>query len=117
MMKSLLAFVVVVAMAGSALAQTSSSTTAVASPYTGLEALIYAGMTPAQQNQYNGIQTYVNLSTQIVTAAYFQYVEKRFRNGETLNTYEQTILARGPMAITSGNQSFVTVGTAVTASP
>ncbi|WP_027189413.1 hypothetical protein [Fundidesulfovibrio putealis] len=116
MMKCLLAFVVVVAMAGSALAQTSSTTTTV-SPYTGLEALIYAGMTPEQQNQYNGIQAYVNLSTQIVTAAYFQYVEKRFRNGETLNSYEQTILARGPMAITSGNQSFVTVGTAITASP
>lgn len=116
MMKCLLAFVVVVAMAGSALAQTSSSTT-VASPYTGLEALIYSGMTPTQQNQYNGIQAYVNLSTQIVTAAYFQYVEKRFRNGETLNSYEQTVLARGPMAITSGNQSFVTVGTAVTAAP
>lgn len=116
MMKCLLAFVFVVAMAGSALAQTSSST-AVVSPYTGLEALIYAGMTPEQQNQYNGIQTYVNLSTQIVTAAYFQYVEKRFRYGETLNAYEQTILARGPMAVTSGNQSFVTVGTAITAAP
>jgi len=116
MMKCLLAFVFVVAMAGSALAQTSSTTTAV-SPYTGLEALIYAGMTPVQQNQYNGIQAYVNLSTQIVTAAYFQYVEKRFRNGETLNSYEQTVLARGPMAVTSGNQSFVTVGTAITAAP
>ena len=115
MMKCLLAFVFVVAMAGSALAQTSSST--VVSPYTGLEGLIYAGMTPEQQNQYNGIQAYVNLSTQIVTAAYFQYVEKRFRNGETLNAYEQTVLARGPMAVTSGNQSFVTVGTAITASP
>lgn len=115
MMKCLLAVVFVVAMAGSALAQTSSST--VVSPYTGLEALIYGGMTPEQQNQYNGIQAYVNLSTQIVTAAYFQYVEKRFRNGETLNTYEQTVLARGPMAVTSGNQSFVTVGTAFTAAP
>lgn len=117
MMKCLLAFVLVVAMAGSALAQTSSSPSPVLSPYTGLEALIFAGMTPEQQNQYNGIQAYVNLSTQIVTAAYFQYVEKRFRNGETLNPYEQSILSRGPLAVTSGNQSFVTVGTSFSAAP
>lgn len=116
-MKIFLSALVAVALtAGVAFAQTSSSTTA-ASVYTGLEGLIYAGMTPEQQNQYNGIQTYVNLSTQIVTAAYFQYVEKRFRNGETLNAYEQTILARGPMAVTTGNQSFVTVGSGATAAP
>jgi len=106
MFKTLLAALCVLVLAGSALAQTTSTE----SIYTGLEGSIYDGMTALQQEQYNAIQTYVNFSTQFVTMAYFRQVEKKFERGDLLNSYEQTILARGPLAITTGNQAFVTIG-------
>jgi len=106
MSKIILALACTLFLAGGALAQTSTTT----SLYSGLEGYLYDGMTTEQQNQYNAIQTYVNFSTQVVTMAFYKQVEKKYERGDVLNSYEASVLARGPMAITSGNTAFVTVG-------
>jgi len=105
MKRCLLALVLVAALSGSALAQSSTPFT-----YPGLEGMLYSGMTPQQQSTYNAIQVYMNLSTQIVTAAAYSAAEKKLKNGDVLTAFDQTILARGPFAVTTGNQAFVPIG-------
>lgn len=106
MFKTVLAVLCILGLAGSALAQTTSTQTV----YSGLEGSIFDGMTSQQQQQYNAAQAYFNYTTQFVTMAYFKQVEKKFERGDTLNSFESSILARGPLAISTGNQAFVTVG-------
>jgi len=91
--------------AGAANAQTSSTL-----PYTGLELLGYESMTPQQQAAYNGIQAYMNYSTQVEVAAAYDNAENALKAGDVLTSYQQTILARGPMAVTTGNVNSVVVG-------
>ncbi|WP_243358278.1 hypothetical protein [Fundidesulfovibrio terrae] len=112
MKRCLLALVCMAALSGSALAQSSPSFT-----YPGLEGLLYSGMTAQQQNVYNAIQVYMNYSTQVVTAAAYSSAQKKLQNGETLTAFDNTLLARGPFAITTGNQAFVPIGGTTTTTP
>jgi Flp pilus assembly protein TadG len=91
--------------AGTVSAQTSSTL-----PYTGLELIGYESMTPQQQATYNSIQAYVNLSTQIEVAAIYSQAEKALQEGDVLTAYQQTVLARGPLAVTTGNVNSVVIG-------
>jgi hypothetical protein len=72
-------------------------------------------MTGEQQNFYNGLQVFANYSTQVLTAATYSNAEKKLRNGEVLTAYESSILARGPLPVTSGNQAFVPIGSGTAA--
>jgi hypothetical protein len=102
MKRCLLALACVAALSGSALAQSFT--------YTGLEGLLYSGMTPQQQGVYNSIQVYMNFSTQVVTAAAYSSAQKKLQNGDILTSFDNTLLARGPFAVTTGNQAFVPIG-------
>ena len=106
MKRCLLAVLCLLVLSGSALAQTSGSSFT----YTGLEGALFGGMTPQQQGTYNAIQTYMNFSTQVVTAAAYSSAQKKLRDGEVLTSFETSLLARGPFAITTGNQAFVPIG-------
>jgi len=110
MKRCLIAAVSIIAFAANAMAQTSTSTTTTAFSYPGLEGTLYNGMTAQQQNTYNAIQLFMNFSTQVVTAATYSQAEKKLQNGDVLTTFEKSILARGPFAITTGNQAFVPIG-------
>jgi hypothetical protein len=110
MKRCLLAAACIIAFSASAMAQTSTTTTTTTFSYPGLEGVLYTGMTPQQQNTYNAIQLYMNYSTQVVTAATYSQAEKKLQNGDILTAFEKSILARGPFAITTGNQAFVPVG-------
>ena len=113
MTKILAAFALVLCLSGAAQAQTQTQTPTI--PYTGVEGFLYTNSNAQQQANFNMMQAYVNFSTQVQTAAIYQSAEKKLRQGEVLTAYEQSILARGPMPITSGNQFFVPIGaTAIT---
>ncbi|MBI4805722.1 MAG: hypothetical protein HY795_10865 [Desulfovibrio sp.] len=110
MKRSLLVTACIFVFAASAMAQTTTTTTTSTFAYPGLEGVLYSGMTAQQQNTYNAIQLYMNYSTQVVTAAAYSQAEKKLQNGDVLTSFEKSILARGPFAITTGNQAFVPVG-------
>lgn len=94
------------ALSANALAQTSGSSFT----YTGLEGALFGSMTPQQQSAYNSVQVYMNYSTQLVTAAAYSSAQKKLEQGEVLTSFDQSLLARGPFAVTTGNQAFVPVG-------